>query len=65
MSSEDDKKSSSPLAHLLETVNRGVAEFRSGELTGHDVRAIARERRRTEREAWAPIAGALRKRGVR
>jgi hypothetical protein len=67
MSPEDEQKSSSSssLALLLETVNRGVAEYRSGELTGRDVRALAQERRRVEREAWVPIQGALRRRGYR
>ena len=66
MSSEDDdKKSSSPLAHLFATVERGVAEIRSGEITGRDVRANARERRLNEREAWAQFRGAARLRGGR
>jgi hypothetical protein len=65
MSSEDDEKSSSPLAHLFATVERGVAEIRSGEITGRDVRANARERRMNEREAWAQFRGAARLRGGR
>jgi len=65
MNSEEDKKSSSSLSHLFATVDRNVADLRSGELTGRDVRALARERREEERQAWAPIRGAARGRGAR
>jgi hypothetical protein len=63
MNSEDEQKpAKSRLAHVFATVDRNVADLRSGELSGRDVRALARERRRHEQEAWAPIRGAARRR---
>jgi hypothetical protein len=65
MNSEHDPCPAYSLAHLVATVDRNVADLRSGEISGRDVRAIARQRRRNERDAWAPIRDAALARGSR
>jgi hypothetical protein len=52
MNSERHKQPASSLAHLFATVDRNVADLRSGEISGHDVRALARERRRKNQDLW-------------
>ena len=65
MNAKDEPASTSgPLSHLYATIDRNVADLRSGEITGHDVRSIAKERRRNEWQAWGPIQGAQRTRGA-
>ncbi len=61
---DEQAAASGPLSHLYATINRNVADLRSGEITGHDVRAIAKERRRNEWRALSPINGASRTRGA-
>ena len=66
MNAKDEQAAASgPLSHLYATINRNVADLRSGEINGQDVRAIAKERRRNERKAWMPIQGASRSRGAK
>jgi hypothetical protein len=62
---EDNERTDSPLAHLFATIERDVASLRSGEISGRDVRALARERRRKEQAFWGPIRTPSRPRGAR
>ncbi len=61
---DEQAAANGPLSHLYATINRNVADLRSGEITGHDVRSIAKERRRNEWRALSPIQGAQRTRGA-
>ena len=69
MSSTPNKKQAEPqnkaLAHLFATVDRQVADLRSGELSGRDVRQIARERGMDSRQAWGPQGAIAKRRGPR
>ena len=53
------------VAELIASIDQMVEQLRSGRLTGRQLRVIARERRRIETAAWAPIRGRARLRGGR
>ena len=61
----DEKAASHPLAHLFATVERGVNEIRTSDLSPYDVRMQARARGRGQRQAWDSIRGGGRPRGAR
>jgi hypothetical protein len=53
------------VAELIASIDQMVEQLRSGRLTGRQLRVIARERRRIETAAWAPIRGRARMRSGR
>jgi len=66
----DDEDAIEPIAprtaaDLIASIDQMVEQLRAGRITGRQLRMLARERRRIEAAAWAPIRGRARRLGGR
>jgi hypothetical protein len=61
---DDETPPATPLAALISTLEDSAAAMREG-LSPQEIREAARERARSQGEAWKPIRGAARTSGKR